>query len=100
MANEIKVTTATLRQKAGELRQLNGKLKTEIGELQTEESALNGMWEGESHDAFHKAFSDDIVQMNNFYNAIDQYAKALDQIIQEYERAEKTNLSTAQTRKY
>ena len=100
MAGEIKVTTATLKQKADELKQLNSKLKAEIGELQSQESTLNGMWEGESHDAFHKAFSDDIVQMNNFYNAIDQYSKALNQISIEYERAEKANVVTAQTRKY
>ena len=100
MANVIKVTTSTLKQKAEELNQLNGKLKNAIADMQTQESSLNGMWEGDAHDAFHKEFTNDVNQMNNFYNAIEQYTKALEQIYLEYERAEKANLSTAQTRKY
>ena len=89
MSSTIQVTTATLKNKANELKNLN-----------SAESSLNGMWEGEAKDAFHKAFSQDITQMHNFYNAIEQYVQKLEQIAAAYEKAEKKNTSTATTRKY
>ena len=99
MAKNFRVTTATMRQKAQELHQMNSKLKSEISNLQSQESSLNAMWDGEANEAFHNAFHKDVVQMNNFYNAIEKYVSSLNEICQEYERAEKTNVATAQTRK-
>ena len=58
------------------------------------------MWEGEAKTAFHKAFTQDVTQMHNFYNAIEQYVQKLDQIATAYEQAEKKNTATATTRKY
>ena len=58
------------------------------------------MWEGEANDAFHNAFTRDKVQMDNFYNAIQQYAAVLDNIAAKYEAAEATNTNTATTRTY
>ena len=100
MSSTIQVTTATLKNKANELKNLNSKFKSQVENLNSEESSLNGMWEGEAKDAFHKAFSQDITQMHNFYNAIEQYVQKLEQIAAAYEKAEKKNTSTATTRKY
>lgn len=100
MSNLIQVSTATLSKKANELKSLNSKLKKQIESLTSTEGSLNSMWEGQAKDAFHKAFSQDVVQMNNFYNAIEKYASSLEQIVKEYEKAEKANTTTATQRKY
>ena len=75
MSNTIQVTTATLKNKANELKSLNSKFKSQVENLKSAESSLNGMWEGEAKTAFHKAFTQDITQMHNFYNAIEQYVQ-------------------------
>lgn len=100
MANTIQVTTATLTKKANDLKSLNSRLKTQISNLKSTESSLNSMWDGDANDAFHKAFQQDLVQMNNFYNAIEQYVAKLNEIVKQYENAEKANQQTASTRKY
>lgn len=92
--SEIQVTTATLRSKADELNQLNDQFKNAVSSLSDEEQALRTGYEGESSDAFHAAFSKDIVQMNNFYNAIAQYVQKLLQIAEAYEKAEQANVAT------
>ena len=100
MANTITVTTSTLRTKASELRQSNGQLKTQIENLTTEEAALNQMWDGSANDAFHAAFQSDVTQMTNFYNEIEKYAVALEEIASQYETTEQTIQGIASTRKY
>lgn len=100
MANKITVNTSTITSKAGELKTLNSSLKKQIEELISTENSLNSMWEGDANDAFHKAFQQDITQMNNFYNAIEKYVSSLQEIVKTYEKAESANLNTANTRKY
>ena len=75
--SEIQVTTATLISKAEELTQLNEQFKKAVESLKQEEQALRTSYEGESSDAFHAAFTKDSIQMDNFYNAIAQYAQKL-----------------------
>ena len=100
MAHQITVTTTQIKNKANELKSLNSKFKNQINSLRSSESSLNSMWDGEANDAFHKAFNSDMTQLTNFYNAIEQYVSKLNQIAQAYDKAEKTNVSTANTRKY
>lgn len=97
---EIKVTAATLRTKAQSLRQTNAQFKSVISKLEATEGNLNGMWDGQANDAFHTAFSNDKIQMTNFYNAIEKYASALEDIATKYAQAEAQNLDTAQKRTY
>ena len=98
--SEIIVTSATLRSKAEELNQMNEQFKSAVGSLSDEESALRSQFEGEASDAFHEAFSRDVIQMNNFYNAIAQYVQKLLQIAEAYEKAEQANVATATQRNY
>lgn len=100
MAGKIMVNTSTLTNKAGELKSLNSNFKKQVEALTTTENSLNSMWEGDAKQAFHTAFSRDIVQMNNFYNAIEQYVAKLQEIVSAYEKAENANLNTANTRTY
>lgn len=98
--SEIIVTSATLRSKAEELNQMNEQFKSAVSSLSDEENALRSQFEGEASDAFHQAFSQDVIQMNNFYNAIAQYVQKLIQIAESYEKAEQANVATATQRNY
>lgn len=98
--SEIQVTSSTLKSKADELEQLNDQFKNAVSSLTDEERELRSQFEGEASDVFHNAFSSDITQMNNFYNAIAQYVQKLRQIADSYEKAESTNVDTATQRNY
>ncbi len=97
---EIIVTSSTLRSKAEELNQLNEQFKSAVNSLTEEEGALRSQYEGDASDAFHTQFSNDTIQMNNFYNAIAQYVQKLIQIAEAYEKAEQANVATANARNY
>ncbi len=96
----FQVTASELRTKAGELRDMNAQFKTQVGNLESQEQSLASMWEGEAKTAFHTAFNNDKVQMDNFYNLIEQYCAALENIATQYEMAEMQNVNTASTRNY
>ncbi len=96
----FQVTASELRAKAGELREMNAQFKTQVGNLETQEQALGSMWEGSAKEAFRTAFNNDKMQMDNFYNLIEQYCVTLENIASKYELAESKNVSTAATRNY
>ncbi len=96
----FQVTAKELRTKAGELRDMNAQFKTQVGNLESQEQSLGSMWEGEAKKAFHTAFNNDKVQMDNFYNLIEQYCVALENIATKYEMVEAQNVSTASARNY
>jgi WXG100 family type VII secretion target len=92
---EIRVTSATLRAKKDELQQMNAKFMDAVNNLEATAQSLSASWEGESHDAFYKSFESDKTQMHNFYNAIQAYVTALEQIAAQYEKSEATNTQIA-----
>lgn len=100
MSKSIQVNSTTITNKANELKSLNSKFKEQVANLTSTESSLNSMWEGEAKEAFHKAFTSDVTQMEKFYTAIEKYVTALNQIAKEYEKAEKANTATANARTY
>lgn len=96
----IRVSATELIAKANELKNLNAQLKASIGELEATEETLRTMWEGEANDAFHTAFTNDKIQMTNFYNAIEVYIYRLLEIAAKYQQAEATSREIAATRTY
>lgn len=96
----FQVTSSELKAKANELRELDAQFKTQAGNLESQEGSLISMWEGEARNAFDMAFKSDKAQMDNFYNLIQQYCVALDNIAAKYDMAEARNVSTAQARTY
>lgn len=96
----IRVTAAQLKAGAEELRSLNQQFKAAVSELESTEGALNSMWEGDAREAFHRAFTSDKTQMNNFYNAIEVYAARLEAAAAQYETKEAQNVEIANTRNY
>lgn len=97
---EFNVTISQLTAKANELEQLNSQFNAMVKSLEETEAALNGMWEGDAKEGFHKAFTSDMTQLGNFYRAIFQYVSALRQVIAKYAEAEGKNVDVASTRKY
>ncbi len=97
---EFNVLINTLQSKSEELEQLNATFDSMIKSLQETEAALGSMWEGEAKKGFHNAFTSDMVQLRNFYNAIIAYINALRQTIAKYVEAENKNIEIASTRKY
>lgn len=98
--SQFQVTAAQLKAKAEELRNLNATFKSTTGELEELEATLASQWEGEAKDAFHQAFSRDKIQMDNFYNAIEQYVNVLLNVASKYQNAENLNTQTATNRTY
>lgn len=96
----IRVTATELRAKAEELASLNASLKTNISDLEACEQNLATMWDGEAKDAFHQAFNNDKIQMNNFSMLIEKYVATMQAVAAKYAQAESTNVSTASTRNY
>lgn len=96
----FRVTTNELKSKAEELRALNAQFKSEVGNMEALEGALSGMWEGQARDAFHNTFSSDKTQMNNFYNAIENYVVRLEAAAAKYAQAEAANVEIANARNY
>ena len=92
---EFTVTSNQVRAKEGELQNLNSSYKQKIDSLEQIVKGLDGMWEGDAHDAFHAAFEKDKVNLWNFYNAIEKYCQTLLEIAQNYEKAEAKNDQTA-----
>lgn len=96
----IRVSAAELIAKANELKNLNAQFKARIAELETTEESLRTMWEGQANDAFHTAFTNDKVQMTNFYNAIEVYVMRLQEIAENYQKAESVTTEIASNRNY
>ena len=97
---ELSVIVAELKAKAEELNGLNQQFLSQTGTLEETEGALNGMWEGDAKNQFHTAFTNDITQMHNFYNAVAQYITVLNNAAAKYQQAEAQNIEIAQTRRY
>ena len=97
---EFSVTLSQLQSEAEELEQLNSTFDGMIKTLSETEAALGGMWEGEAKKGFHTAFTNDMTQLRNFYNAIIGYVNALRQAMAKYAEAENKNIELASTRKY
>ena len=98
---EFTVTSNQVRAKEGELQNLNSSYKQKIDSLEQIVKGLDGMWEGDAHDAFKSSFAKDAafekdkVNLWNFYNAIEKYCQTLLEIAQNYEKAEAKNVQTA-----
>lgn len=95
---EIKVTPAQIKNKADNLRQFNAQFKSEVEKLSAYEQQLAGMWEGEAQKAFRSAFNTDKGKMNRFYENVEKFAQAMDNIVEQYSSAEQSNTAIASQR--
>ena len=72
---EFIVTAQEVKNKAMELRKINAEFKKTASDLEGEQTRLNTMWEGDAHDNFDMAYKKNKVHIENFYNAIENYAQ-------------------------
>lgn len=98
--SEFTTTISELKAKAEQLQNLNEQFQTERAQLEETAASLSGMWEGEAKTMFDTAFKSDMVQLQNFYNAIIAYINALSAIAQTYMTTEAKNVEIARTRSY
>lgn len=97
---QFSLTFQNLKSAIDTLTQLNGQFKSAVGNLESTEQQLCGMWEGQARDTFDAAFKKDKTQMDNFYNAIQQYIQVLTENLNRYQAAEQQNTEIATQRKY
>lgn len=100
MSNQIQVTTATLAKKREQLQTYNQQFNSELKDMDGLERQLTSMWKGDASDAFNKSYMQDTKRMEELHKAVDQYCKALDTIIKQYEKSEQKNASIASKRTY
>lgn len=98
MAANFNVTASNLTTGASNLMELNANFKAQVENLVATEASLNSMWEGEARDAFRRVFEEDKEQLNRFALLVDRYIETLNQIADNYRKAEETNTSIAATR--
>jgi len=84
----IRVTAKEVQRTAEQLRTLDQNFSNQVNNLVSAEGNLNSMWDCEANDAFHAAFNSDKEYMTQFYNLLNKYCEALDNIAAEYARTE------------
>lgn len=95
---KLKVTPAQLRAAKSTLDSSNTRLRSQVEAMRNLEQRLNRMWDGAANDAFHKAFTSDVQQFNNFSDLIKKYSSALENAAQQYETRERKNQEIATKR--
>lgn len=98
MASQIRVTSTQINSKRERLHQLNSKFKDRLEDMDKTEKQLLTMWEGDAAKAFKSSYSRDRKKMTDLYNAVQDYCRALEQIVKQYEQSERKNVSTARNR--
>ena len=78
----------------------NNQFRARVSDLMNCAQELASMWQGEANTRFNTALNSDQERWAEFAALIDQYAEALQQILQTYATAEEQNSSTATTRSY
>ena len=98
--SKFQVTARELNSAISTLTADNAEFKRRVAELQELQQELAAEWKGDANTAFNQAFQADKGQWDAFANLVDNYVATLQSILQQYENAEATNLSTAQNRRY
>lgn len=96
--SSFSVTSAQLRKAAEDLRRKNDSFNSSVENLVTIEETLNKSWEAPSQEIFHSGFMTDKGKYDAFHTGINEYADALIEIAEEYERKEQANKSIAESR--
>lgn len=89
MAADFSVNVKRIRDAAQDLERQNRDFHKRANDLESARRALDGKWDGDSNDAFNRAFRDDKQYMDQFHRVIEEYWRLLLQIADEYEKAER-----------
>ena len=78
-----------------QLTSLNNEYRSKAADIRTEHTTLVTKWEGDASTAFEDHFKQEEPNFESFATAIDEYIRALQEILAEYEQAEATNKAIA-----
>ena len=95
---QLVVSTQQIRSQATQLKSRNESFKRKVEQLAQQERSLDNMWDGDANNAFKSNFQEDQKQFMNFYNGINDFVKALNQIADEYDRMEASAKQVAANR--
>lgn len=82
----------------GKLTRLNAQFESTSSDVINRQGALTNKWTGPASTQFQESFLKEKDNFQKFSDAINEYIKALTQILNNYEDAEGRNVSTASTR--
>lgn len=98
--SRFSVTAGELNNTIATLVEDNNQFRARVTDLVNCANELATMWQGQANDRFNTALNNDRERWNEFAMLIDQYTEALRAVLQTYNNAEETNVSTATTRTY
>lgn len=93
MSNQIRVSTSKMSQDVKTLEEQIAVLPEVIGELRTQMHLLASCWEGPAWISFQNQVADDIAFMNEVYQFLSNYEKAMQTSAEGYLSAEEKNYS-------
>jgi len=100
MANTINVTPEKLRATASAFDGTNNQIQSLTQQMTQIITGLSGnIWTGEAKEAYSSKFTGLQDDINKIHKMISEHVTDLNEIAQEYERAEKSNVSQAQALK-
>jgi WXG100 family type VII secretion target len=89
-------TSAKIQEVITSLTNYNNEFKNKTSEINQEHMTLTSKWQGDASDVFTERFQRQYPSFENFSQAVEEYIKALEVILQEYEAAEEANKAIAQ----
>lgn len=98
--SRFSVTAAELNNAIRAFAEDNNQFRSRVNDLMNCASELASMWQGEANNRFNSALNTDSERWAEFAALIDQYCEALQVVVQTYNTAEETNISTASNRTY
>ena len=84
----FEVNIGKLTQNVQSLGELAEQFHVEVAAMRDVEERLHSKWQGTAHSAFHKAFQQDIRQMNGFYHLVLTFARRAAKAVNRYQLAE------------
>ena len=96
MASTIKVSTSKLRSTANAFNSTGSQVRSITNQMVTLVNALNGqVWSGDAANAYKQKFSQLQDDINRMASMINEHVTDLNNIAQEFDRAESSNVSTS-----
>lgn len=94
MEGILKVDPQTLRTTAEAFSKTGGQVRTLTEQMVTTVDSLKSTWEGEASTAYSKQFHQLEDDINKMHRMIEEHVKDLNEMAQQYETAENTNVDT------
>ncbi len=95
--NELKITTAEVRNCAQQLRRLNVSLDDVLTRAKTEMRALSGVWQSDGSETIRQRFEQFSQKFVEEKETIEEYARFLDLTAESYDSLESTITDNAST---